>query len=220
MALARSRESRRRITSPTEVEFLGERWLVLPEVFAPTPTRSTAAHLGLLDFRAGASFLEIGSGIGVISIAAARAGCSPVVATDVNPRAVENTSMNAARFGVADAVRCIESDLFDALGDDERFDVVYWHSNNVWAPEDVALASVHERAFVDPGYDAHRRFLREAGRFVRPSGKVLLGISSRAAWDELDDLASQAGRRLVSVAVTTELEPEGPVAYELLEVRT
>lgn len=219
-ALARSRESVRNITTRTEIEFGGERWIVLPEVFVPTPTRSTAAHLQLLQFRAGASFLEIGSGTGVVAISAALAGCRPVVATDVNPRAVENTRLNAQRFGVGDVVRCVESDLFDGgIEAGERFDIVYWHSNNVWAPPDLEMASAQEIAFVDPGYDAHARFLREAHRFCAPGGRVLLAISSRASRVDLERLASLADVRLSTVAARTELEPEGPVTYELLEVR-
>ncbi|MFE9317106.1 hypothetical protein ACFYNV_18625 [Streptomyces albidoflavus] len=54
------------------------------------------------------------------------------------------------------------SDLFVALGPEDRFDLVYWNSNFAEPPEGVVNETALHHAFFDPGYDAHRRFLREA----------------------------------------------------------
>ena len=64
--------------------------------------------------------LELGSGSGLLSIIAAKAG-AVVTAVDINPAAVLNTSENAARNNAA--VTVMESDLFSSL-DDHRFDMV------------------------------------------------------------------------------------------------
>jgi release factor glutamine methyltransferase len=217
-ALERSRVSRAERSGPKEITLLDADWVVLPDVFSPGDSRSSLAHLKLLDFPVGGSFLEIGTGTGVIAVSAALAGCRTVVATDLNPAAVDNAALNAERFGVQDVVTCVRSDLFDALDPGARFGVVYWHSNNVWTPPSLAIRNVHELAYVDPGYVAHRRFLEQAHRHVTPGGRVLLGISSRAERSDLDRLAAEQRQRLVSVKTATEDEPEGPVAYELLEV--
>jgi release factor glutamine methyltransferase len=219
-ALERSRASRAEQSQPVEVSALGRDWVVLPEVFSPVAGKSSRTHLELLDFPAGGSFLEVGSGAGVIAVSAAMAGCRPVVATDLSPVAVENTALNARRFGVADLVTCLHSDMFDALPPDARFDVVYWHSNNVWTPTSLAITSVHELAYVDPGYEAHQRFFAHARDHVAPGGRILLGISSRADRADLDVLAAKEGQRLTSVKAVTVAEPEGPVVYELLEVQS
>jgi release factor glutamine methyltransferase len=201
-----------------EVRAVGRDWVVLPEVFSPVAGKSSLTHLGLLDFPAGGSFLEIGSGAGVIAVCAALGGCATVVATDLSPAAVENTALNAQRFGVADKVTCLHSDMFDALAPDARFDVVYWHSNNVWTPTSLTIDSVHDLAYVDPGYEAHQRFFLGARDHLAPGGSILLGISSRAARDDLDILAAKEEQRLHTVEAVTMTEPEGPVVYELLEV--
>ncbi len=58
------------------------------------------------------ALLDLGCGSGVIAIAAAVLGFSPVVALDVDPAAVEATVTNAARNGVA-----IDTRRADILGD-------------------------------------------------------------------------------------------------------
>lgn len=217
-ALRRSRKSRDDRSAPREVVIRGQSWTVLPDVFSPEDSPSSLAHLDLLDFPQASSFLEIGPGCGLISINAVLAGCCPVVAIDLNPAAVANTVLNARRFGVEDKVSCREGDLFDAVADDERFDLIYWHSNNVWTPSTFAIENVHELAYVDPGYLAHQRFLREAWTHLAPGGRILLAVSSRAERGDLDALAARERQRLDSVAATTVRESEGPVVYELLEV--
>ncbi|MEU9558258.1 methyltransferase domain-containing protein [Streptomyces fumanus] len=218
-SLRRSDASRDKVRQRTEIDLRGRRWTLLPDVFSPADTKSSLAHLDLLKFPVGGTFLEVGSGTGLIAVSAALAGCRAVWATDLNPAATENTALNAARFGLADKVTCVHSDLFDALHDAPAFDVVYWHSNNVWAPPDLDC-SVHQRAYVDPGYEAHRRYFREAPDHLAPGGQVLIALSSRAGRAELEELAATESRRLVTVDSTTVQEPEGPVVYELMEVVT
>jgi ribosomal protein L11 methyltransferase len=57
------------------------------------------------------SLLDVGCGSGVLSVAAAKLGFSPVVAVDRDPAAVEATGRNADVNGVA-----VEASLADALG--------------------------------------------------------------------------------------------------------
>jgi len=49
----------------------------------------------------GKSVLDVGTGSGILAIAAAKRGASPVVAVDVDPLAVEAARENADRNGVA-----------------------------------------------------------------------------------------------------------------------
>ncbi|ALG08582.1 methyltransferase [Kibdelosporangium phytohabitans] len=217
-SLTRSRISREKGRQIREIDLRGEQWTVLPDVFSPSDSRSSLAHLDLLDFPAGGAFLEIGTGTGLIAVSAARAGCAVVYASDINPAAVRNSELNAQRFGVADRVTAVHSDLFDALAGAPKFDIVYWHSNNVWVPPTLELENLHELAYVDPGYEAHRRFFREAHDHLTPDGQVLLALSSRAGRAELEELAAHEGRVLKSVTSALSEEPEGMVTYELVEV--
>lgn len=171
-SLERSRAALLREDRPRTFALAGREWDLLDGVFAPPFSASTGAAMELLGLTGPerapwhGSLLEVGSGTGVIAVCAALAGGDRVTALDINEQAVRNTEMNAHRHGVADRLTAVHSDLFDALGADERYDTVYWHSNFVLAPPTYRHETVHEQAYVDPGYRAHRRYLAEAPAFA------------------------------------------------------
>ena len=72
---------------------------------------TTQLCLELLEAEERGSVLDIGCGSGVLSIAAAKLGFSPVLAFDFDPQAVEATERNAAENGVSVAVS--QADLVD-----------------------------------------------------------------------------------------------------------
>src|SRR5262249_41387275 len=91
--------------------WVGPPWETPPEqstavVVDPGRAFGTGAHATtrlclelLIDLPRG-SLLDVGSGSGVLAIAGAKLGFSPVVALDVDPIAVETTRANAAANGV------------------------------------------------------------------------------------------------------------------------
>lgn len=207
-------------------------------VFSPADSPSSAIGLAFLglgampDAPAGAasepsgavagkpptsSFLEVGSGTGVIAVRAALAGCT-VTAVDINPEAVRNTAANAALHHRSHQVRALHSDLFSALGAGERFDTVFWSSNYVLAPDGFRYRSISERAYVDPGYAAHRRYLAEAPDRVRPGGRALLHFSSRGNLAELCRIAEECGRSLTIRRFHPVREGADLVDHMLLEI--
>jgi release factor glutamine methyltransferase len=202
----------------------GREWDLLPEVFAPIYSPSTnmaMEFLGLANSlgvpRAG-SLLEIGCGTGMVAVSAALAGCERVVAADVNPSAVRNAAMNATRHGVSDRFDARHSDLFTQLDEHERFDTIFWSSNYVLAPPEYQYQNMHERAYVDPGYRTHRRFLEEAPRWLAPHGVVLLHFSTRGDLVSLLRIAGECGRGLHMLRSNTIREGELDIEHMLLEV--
>lgn len=238
-SLNRSRQSLTRADRPRTFVLGGREWDLLDEVFAPVYSPSTGVgldFLGLNDPRPAdtgsreaavtttfapdvsgrrGSFLEIGCGTGVIAVTAALAAHGPVVACDISPQAVENTVRNAERHGVQDRLRAVCGDLFGGLDDDERFDTVFWSSNYVLGPADYVYESVHERAYVDTGYQAHRRYLEEAPRRTTASGAALLHFSSRGDVALLHRIAAESGRELRTLAAC--LVQEGEYGNDLVE---
>jgi len=61
--------------------------------------------------KAGRSFLDIGTGSGILAIAAAKLGCSPVHAFDFDPEAVRVARANARANGVHKQVRISQGDV-------------------------------------------------------------------------------------------------------------
>lgn len=70
----------------------------------PTTRLCLAALEAELEVRPGGAVLDVGSGSGVLAVAAARLGAARVVAVDIDPAAVAATRANAAANGVADRI--------------------------------------------------------------------------------------------------------------------
>ncbi|MFJ7267023.1 methyltransferase domain-containing protein [Streptomyces sp. NPDC099050] len=226
-SLLRSHLSLTREDRPREFTLAGRNWDLFDEVFAPVYSPSTGVALELLGLghpqetpRSGA-FLEVGCGTGVVAVMSALAGYDRVVAADISPSAVENAHVNADRHGVTDRLRAVHSDLFSGLGEDERFDVIFWSSNYVMGPESYEYKSVHERAYVDTGYQTHRRFLEQSVHWTTPGGSVLLHFSDRGDLAALHEIAADCGRELRLVAGQRVREGEygeDMVEHMLLEI--
>ena len=69
----------------------------------------------------GARVLDLGTGSGILAIAAAKLGAGRVLALDTDPQAVTVARENVHRNGVADRVRVARGSLAQAIG---KFDVV------------------------------------------------------------------------------------------------
>ncbi|QES48320.1 methyltransferase [Streptomyces venezuelae] len=223
-SLARSVESRTRADRPSQFELRGRTWDLLDEVFAPVYSPSTSIALDFLGWtdtvetpRSG-SMLEIGCGTGVISVMGALAGCRRVVAADINPHAVDNARLNAHRHGVTARVQAVHSDLFSGLDRQERFDLIFFSSNYVLAPAGHRYASEHDKAYVDPGYSVHRRYLAEVCEWLTPNGSALLHFSSRGDMELLRQLAAETGRKLLTLVTRQVRENDLPVDHILMAI--
>ena len=88
----------------------------VPVVIDPGRAFGTGGHattqlcVGLLAELEPASLLDVGCGSGVIAIASALLGFSPVVAVDLDPAAVDATGRNAAANGVVLDVRELDAE--------------------------------------------------------------------------------------------------------------
>ncbi|WP_412077736.1 methyltransferase domain-containing protein [Streptomyces xanthophaeus] len=212
---------------PKVFSMCGREWDLLDEVFAPVFSPSTGIALEFLDLDGwpapprGGSFLEIGCGAGVTAVMAALAGHERVVASDISPRAVENAAVNAERHGVNARMSAVHSDLFSGLVESERFDTIFWSSNYVLAPESYEYKSVHERAYVDAGYRAHRRYMEQVLRWLTPNGSALLHFSDRGDVPALHRIAQECGRELRTLRTHRVREGEygdDVVEHMLLEI--
>lgn len=130
---------------------------------------------------------DIGTGTGVLAAVLARRGARQVVASDINPRAVQCARDNVGRLGWADRVDVVEADLWpydddDEVGDSGRADVVV--CNPPWIPGHPTSAL--EQGIYDPGSDVLGRFLDGLAQHLTPQGE---------GWLILSDLAEQLGLR-------------------------
>jgi D-alanine-D-alanine ligase-like ATP-grasp enzyme len=80
------------------------------------PPPSTIDLARILDIRAGERVLDLGCGTGLLSIAAAKRGARRVVATDVDPQALDATASNARANRVEGQIEVRAGSWYDTLG--------------------------------------------------------------------------------------------------------
>ncbi len=168
--------------SEQEVEYESDhlgRLRLLPTVFPPQE-----AELYVLpfvddhaDFFRGKTVLEIGTGSGIISLYIAKLGAKKVVATDINPWAIESLHRNAERLGLRDRVegRLVTADDMSAyavIGDRERFDILI--SN---PPYSLDLDSKINTPEIDKG-DLGFSLLRGLDQHLTENGVAVLFYNS------------------------------------------
>src|SRR5215472_8544531 len=92
----------------------GFRMIVHPTVFHPRyflTSEFFASFIGRLDLR-GKRVADVGTGSGILALAAARAGAATVTAIDVNPNAALSAAENARANGFGDRVSAMCGNLF------------------------------------------------------------------------------------------------------------
>ncbi|MBS94605.1 MAG: hypothetical protein CL799_09230 [Chromatiales bacterium] len=121
----------------------------------------------------GKRVMEIGTGSGLISLIAAKHGAAKVVATDINPAAIESVTTNAEALGYGDVVeaRLVGPDDMSAyavINDDEQFDVILSNppfALDLDAPGNDAVTDTGELGF---------SIVRGLEQHLAPNGTVIL----------------------------------------------
>lgn len=198
------------------VNVLGHEFVCHREVFSPKYFRSTGIINSGFPFKSNEDFLEIGPGIGVTSILAAKLHRNRVVAVDVNPVAVGVCRKNAELHGVRDRVDVREGDVFSPISEASQFDTVFWDLPFVYLPENATLDSMLDRAFFDPGYANLGRFLQQCPSFLREEGRVIVGFGTNGDLKKFQAIAANLGFRFREV-FRGSITDRGGLTYMLLE---
>src|SRR6185312_9591703 len=136
---------------------------------------------------------DVGTGSGILALAAARAGAANVVALDINPHAARAANDNARINGLSDRVTGICSNLMSALAARPLFDVIV--SNPPYfpgEPRDLADRAWHSGP-------SHRDILElfvQARERLAPGGRMYVLLSARADLVFVQALMERAGFRV------------------------
>lgn len=155
---------------------------ILPTVFwEPLDTLSLRKKIRETGFVRGKSVLEIGTGSGLIALCCLQAGANPVVATDVNPNALECAAYNADHLGVGKIdLRKVEpgdQKAYVTLKAGERFDLII--SNPPW--EDGQPAKIDDFALYDTNFALLDSLLNEAKNHLKKDGELYLAYGCKTA---------------------------------------
>ena len=200
--------------------FRGLDLAVNPAVLVPRPETEglVEAVLGVLRAEAGRwprpRVLDLGTGSGAIALAiASEWPAATVAASDASEAALATARANASALGLEERVRFALGDWFEAVGGDERFEVVVsnppYVATGEWdqLPPDVRGFEPHQALFSGAtGLEALREIVDEAPRHLVAGGLLALELAEMraeevAAWLEgahdwggvtlLDDLAGR-----------------------------
>lgn len=158
------------------VFYNGIRFLVYPGIYEPA--EDTFLIADNLDVRRGERVLELGTGCGLLAILAAKRGAK-VVATDINPLALECARTNAAENLVSNQIDFRCGDLFGPVGG-ELFDVIIFNPPYLPVEPHEKFNDTLEIAW-DGGKDGRKvidRFLEELPLHLELGGRAIFVQSS------------------------------------------
>ena len=189
-----------------ETRAAGFRLIVPPTVFHPKlflTSEFFARFTDGLELK-GKSVADVGTGSGILALAAARAGAEHVVAVDINPYAATAARENARLNGVGDRIVALCSNLLSAVAPRPLFDVILSSPPSFpGEPKDLA-----DRAwFAGPGYRDIAALFAQAGERLKPDGRFYLLLSSDSDLGPLGNMTRAAG-------FTTRLVAKRSIGFE------
>ena len=191
----------------------GFRLVVRPTVFHPryfVTSQFFAAFIDGLDL-AGLRVADVGTGSGILALAAARAGAARVTAIDINPNAVLAASDNARANGYGERIAAICSNLLAAVEPAALFDVIISSPPSfAGEPRDIADRAWH----AGPDYRDIAALFTQAREHLAPHGRVYLLVSSDTDLALFGELIARAGFRARETARRSILI-EALIIYEL-----
>src|SRR5271170_4739089 len=170
----------------------GFRLRVRPTVFHPRYFLSSeyfAEFIDSLDLT-GKSVADVGTGSGVLALAAARAGAAHVLALDINPNAAISAMENAQLNGFGDRVTSACMNLLSDLPPSPQFDVILSSPpKHAGEPRDLADRGWH----AGPRYRDVADLFSQARVRLRPDGRLYVMLASDCDLDFFSKLIAEAG---------------------------
>ncbi|MEO6278012.1 MAG: methyltransferase [Roseateles sp.] len=175
------------------VRYLDKEFLVYPDTFWPfADSLPLVRHFKVAP---GDSVLDVGTGSGVIGVFACYRGAARVVGVDINPAAIQSATHNAQMHGFAGTMQVVQSNLFEALGE-ERFDVIMANLpfRNKPAHDVVAMSQW------DTDFKTNTRFFEGVGQHLKPKGRIYFVQSNFGEIEAMKRLAQAAGLQTTELA--------------------
>jgi release factor glutamine methyltransferase len=162
--------------------------------------------------------LDMGTGCGILAVLAAKKA-KKVVATDINPHAINCAKKNAKMNGVEEKIEFRLGDLFQPIKPDETFNLILF--NAPYLPSEP----YEERSWIGRawaggpnGRKVIDRFITDAPKFLTCDGRILLVQSSLSNIDKTLERFDEAGLK-ARVAAEAKFSFEKIVLIEAKHVR-
>lgn len=160
---------------PHKISVSGRSYRISENVFNPKYYRTSTFMAKHIDVKPGDSVLDIGTGSGIQAVTAGLTAAR-VIATDINPEAVQYARDNVRANGLAHVVSVREGDLFSPIDKSERFDVILFTPPYMEGKPETYF----DHALFDANKELVSRFFSKAGKHLAPNGYVQMLYSSIA----------------------------------------
>lgn len=192
-------------STPRPFNYKGIKGVVLPDVFYPIFTISTKLIMDFIDpfDLKGKSFLELGCGTGMISTLAAKKWAM-VVASDINPAAIENAKLNAEKNDVE--LQPVLSDLFEKLPH-QIFDYIL--INPPYYPKDP-VNKAEEAWYCGSNFEYFKKLFGQLGNYFNQDSQVYMILSEDC---ELEKIKNLAGEKQLSFELVFQTKRQGEENY-------
>jgi len=183
---------------PKKLSFRGHVFLIDEKVYEPAEdTFLLAENLKVEEKEV---VLDMGTGCGILAVLATEKA-KKVVATDINPYAIECAEKNAKTNRAEDKIEFRLGDLFQPIRPDETFSLILF--NAPYLPsEPYEERNWIERAWAGgpSGRKVIDRFITDALEFLKADGKILLVQSSLSDIDKTMERFDETGLKVIIVA--------------------
>jgi len=144
--------------------------------------------------------LDVGTGCGILAILAAKKA-KKVVATDINPHAIDCARTNARHNGVLAKMDIGQGSLFEPIKTSEEFDVIIFNAPYLPTSESEKKSWVSKAwAGGQNGRDLIEPFVSEAPKFLKKNGRIFLVQSSLSDIDKTIQRFKECGLKAKVVA--------------------
>ena len=184
---------------------------VYEEVYEPAEDTFLIADVLNQTVAEGETVLDVGTGCGILAVIASKKA-KKVVATDVNPHAVECAKQNAEASRVLSKMQVRLGDLFEPISETEKFSMIVFN-----APYLPSTQSEHRswrgRAWAggSTGRRIIDRFMRDAPSHLTTKGRILLVQST------LSDV-KETLRKFREMGLDAKVVAEKKAAFETIAV--
>ena len=168
-------QSAKNVQDKFEVKLCDEQFVIYPNVFNPNiffGTEFLAKELIKVVsefYPRKPRMLEIGTGAGYMSVLAALHGASQVTATDISESALANAKENIDKYEMHDKITLLQSDVFDRINSEEKFDIIFWNHPFGHINKSVNELDILERALLDPFYRSLDTWTKAADGYLLAS---------------------------------------------------
>lgn len=144
---------------------------IFPQVFPPQQDFLMGEHLKNFPNFQKMKVADIGTGSGIEAISAALIGAKHIDAIDINPAAIQCAKENSRLNNVSDKISFFSSDLFSALPDNKKYDLIL--ANLPFIDFDGGQEPI-DWALYDNHHTIHKKFLEQVHEHLADDGKILL----------------------------------------------